>query len=276
MQSSSVAEQRAERMAAYVAEAQLNAPPTATSAAEALAALKSTQRQVWKVRWDNSHKETFWRLAVDGVALYGAARFTHGHPLPCLCCAGRVSRLHHFWDCPIARHVAREVQRCLPANELTRPHLWLLRAPPGVRPCVWQVVALAALSAMESGRRHHVALVQQHEAQRDLATAAARAHEAWRKRPPTAAEAPPPPLPSLTPAGAVLVAQASASAVEVFWAALESFVSLYEQYRPPPAWTDLPADHPFVRTTHAPAAPGAAAGGARLQLAPRPPPALPL
>jgi hypothetical protein len=260
------------------------ATPTAAQAARALTELQATQRHMWRVRWDNHYKETWWRLAVNGVAMFGAARYTHGTPLPCLCCAGRVSRLHHFWECPIATRVVSELQLCLPidAAPLTRAHVWLLREPPGVRPCVWQVVALAALSAMNSGRRSLTRLTMANAGERQHAKAVERQHRAWQQQvhdsaPGTPAAAPLPALPAPSPIRHIHLVEASLNAVEEFWAALESFTSLYEQCQPPLAWADLPTDHPFVRTTHdIAAAPGAAAGGeVRLLLAPRPPRAPP-
>jgi hypothetical protein len=39
-------------------------------------------------------------------------------------------------------------------QDVHRKHLWLAQAPDGVQQCVWDVVALAALNAMERGRRY--------------------------------------------------------------------------------------------------------------------------
>ena len=40
---------------------------------------------------------------------------------------------------------------------MTRAHLWLLECPEGFEQCVWDVIALAAVSAMEVGRRYLLA-----------------------------------------------------------------------------------------------------------------------
>ncbi len=65
--------------------------------------------------------------------------------------AGRPSlgsslRQHQFWECPVAL-AARAQLLAVPQTAV-----WLLEAPPGMHKQVWQVVCLAALSAMAWGR----------------------------------------------------------------------------------------------------------------------------
>lgn len=72
-----------------------------------------------------------------------------------------VPRLHTFWACPVARAVRAQLEAALPGVRLERAHLWLLRLPPGGHGLcsrAWALVSLAALHAMEHGRRHLYAL----------------------------------------------------------------------------------------------------------------------
>ena len=89
---------------------------------------------------------------------------------------------------------------------ITREGIWLLQPPAGVQECVWSVVCMAALTAMEQGRRHAKALVNRGQA-----------------------------------AGAA--ARASAHAVAAFWGRLSNFVALGA---PPKGWTNVSAAHPFI------------------------------
>ncbi|GLC39848.1 hypothetical protein PLESTB_001292900 [Pleodorina starrii] len=132
-----------------------------------LSRFRATQARLWSgVRWENDNKETMWRLAVDGVPLPGN---THLARVPIEACgcgaygeadAGRPCspRLHHFWECPVARAVREQIDRHLPPPQAaagattTRQQLWLAQAPPGCEQAPWDVIALAALSAMEVGR----------------------------------------------------------------------------------------------------------------------------
>lgn len=120
-------------------------------------------RTVWRVPWENRHKEVLWRLAVNGVA--GAGGCDVCLTGPCACGGGALTaehirsgnstplRQHTFWLCPVARDVVRQLQRGLGNQPLAQWNLWLLQPPRDVRPAVWRVVALAALEAMEMGRR---------------------------------------------------------------------------------------------------------------------------
>ena len=113
--------------------------------------------------WENRHKEVLWRLAVNGVA--GAGGCDVCLTGPCACGGGALTaehirsgnstplRQHTFWLCPVARDVVRQLQRGLGNQPLAQWNLWLLQPPRDVRPAVWRVVALAALEAMEMGRR---------------------------------------------------------------------------------------------------------------------------
>ena len=61
----------------------------------------------------------------------------------------------------MAKAVRAQLELGLPGVAVLRVHVWLLQAPavpPGLCPRAWALVALAALAAMEHGRRHLYAL----------------------------------------------------------------------------------------------------------------------
>jgi hypothetical protein len=109
----------------------------------------------WALRWDNNRKEILWRLMLD--ALPTAERMHHAQE-QCACGADCPGRLHHYWECPVAQAVVKVLHDQLALNgvqvAVCRPHVWLAR-----RPCsrlhagVWLVAALAALLAMDKGRK---------------------------------------------------------------------------------------------------------------------------
>jgi hypothetical protein len=142
------AQQRQRLQAAYVAHALNPAAPlrvvNATACTSLAARLRSTLAAVWRLPWDNKHKDTLWRLQVDGIR---AAKV----PGPCPCGAPIArqpfaKRQHQFWECPVAMAVRAQ----LPAGPQSA--VWLLEAPEGIHVQVWHVVCLAALSAMAWGR----------------------------------------------------------------------------------------------------------------------------
>ena len=227
------------------------------------AALSGTLRRAWALKWENQHKEVLWRMSVQGVR--GAA----GHDLPthhaCPCgglaagaCAATALQ-HHFWSCPVAAAVVGELQRGWEAGEgalaaevpaVRREEVWLL-APP-VRPSaglqqrrlhggVWSVVCLAALTAMDHGRRALVAMHLGREAaqrqaapQRQLGGGGRQLSlfEAWGLPPP-----PPPPLPPLAP-------RAAGAAAARFWSLLADFAELGVDHK---SWDSLAGEgHPFL------------------------------
>lgn len=173
---------------------------------ELLALLK----RLWHVRWENQRKEPFWRLVYN--AFPTAARLHRNEP--CLCGgAGVPDRCHHFWACPVAQAVlgaisaAASSQQPLPAP-LSKASIWLARPPPTVYRDVWEVVCLAAVAAMDHGRRRMYAL----------------------------SSGPPPPTP--------LHVSSGRSAVARFWELLVDFVSLGCA---PASWqAHCPPGHPFI------------------------------
>ena len=129
---------------------------------QALAGFMATsQRLVWKVRWDNHVKEVYWRLVLNGLA---TAERLHKPAQQCLCRAVGPGRRHHFWDCPVAQAVVQSMeaqfvghQALQPGEPLTPRHVLLMRPPATLAGTlhggVWQVVCLAAVSAMDVGRK---------------------------------------------------------------------------------------------------------------------------
>ena len=206
------------RLAAFLQEA---AAPPQVSVAQHLEKLDA----VWRLPWHNYHKEVLWRLSLDGFAMVDGARFHQrdGGARSCPCGRGLVSRIHHFWRCPAAQSVVAAIRSALPpaaAQQLTRHHVWLVRAPPGVHGGVWQVVSLAALSAM---------------------------HRAWlaiqgpRMRPDD-------PRRATVASPAVRYERACLAVVEWFWSALRDFVWLNPE--PPKSWSSygrVPLSHPFLQ-----------------------------
>ena len=122
--------------------------------------LADSLRRVWyTVKWENLNKEAWWRLTVDGIPLLGNSHMRGAPRTECGCGAYSAAtpnctpRQHHFWRCPVAQSVVGEVSGRA-GVQITRAHLWLLECPDGFQQCVWDVIALAAISAMEVGRRY--------------------------------------------------------------------------------------------------------------------------
>ena len=130
----------------------------------ALEALRGSLRRLWQsLKWENANKEIFWRLAVDGVPLPGNSHMRGAPVVACGCgsfSAGHqglgAPRQHHFWHCPVAQAVVGQVE-ARAGIPVARSHLWLASPPAGFHERVWDVVSLAALSAMEVGRRYMAA-----------------------------------------------------------------------------------------------------------------------
>jgi hypothetical protein len=117
-----------------------------------LSELHTLLRNLWKLPWDNSRKEVFWRLTLDGLP--SAARM---HMLGVSCDCGMVApdRQHHFWGCPVAQAVTQMLQQHIPPQcHVHRINVWLCRPPsPDLHVGVWQVVCLAAVISMNKGRQ---------------------------------------------------------------------------------------------------------------------------
>jgi hypothetical protein len=246
----------------------------------------TAQRQLWKLKWDNEFKEVYWRLVLNGLAT--AERM---HLQECRCVCGPVAggqpagRRHHFWECPVARSVVGVLQQQLVgwyAGVLQPRHLLCMECPvvalgPGapapdhaLHKGVWRVVCLAAINAMDVGRRaanklgaevaeqaaaeaaqQQAAAVpqgqrlitdllqpaaltpaqQQHQAQvRQRRQLLVQQEEQQRQQ-----------------AAAARLAEVQQQAVSRFWELLQDFVALEAA---PQSWLPLLApDHPFLRVT---------------------------
>jgi len=112
-------------------------------------------RHLWRVPWDNAHKEVLWRLALN--ALPTAAR-RHATD-PCCCGTPAPDAMHHFWACPVAETLrtvlAAHLQRrgLLPCPLQAQHVLLALPPSPRLHAGAWRVVCLAAVCALDHARR---------------------------------------------------------------------------------------------------------------------------
>ena len=129
----------------------------------------ATLEDLWALPWENRHKDTFWRMSVNGVAGAGGHDICMAGPCPCGWHMGPrargsiehkrlvgapLMRAHTFWLCSVAEAVLHELVAALPRGiHLHRMHVWLCIPPcPAVHVAVWRVVCLAAVAAMNVGR----------------------------------------------------------------------------------------------------------------------------
>jgi hypothetical protein len=159
LQMGTVRAARRQKYSHYVAEA---LPVRRARTAPGVGCVRQAHRQLWSLRWDNQVKELMWRLPLDGLA---NAQRMHNDMDTCLCGASQPGRSHHFWQCPVAEAVMHTISANLPATWCSRPatrpavtksHLWLMKPPPGpkrMHPGLWRVICLAALNAMDVGRK---------------------------------------------------------------------------------------------------------------------------
>lgn len=122
--------------------------------------LRALLKRLWRIRWENKRKEPFWRLVYD--AFPTAARMHLQDPCRCGAVA-TADRHHHFWACPVAQSVVAAITAAVSAARplaapLPKAAIWLARPPAGVYCGVWEVVCLAAVAAMDHGRRKMYAL----------------------------------------------------------------------------------------------------------------------
>ena len=219
----SLQQERQHRFAAFEAEAAAGTlgAPAAPDGSEVARLLP----RLWQLPWENQHKETYWRLVLNALPL--ASRMgSSSRPCPCGHPSPSPGRCHHYWDCPVARAVLATLAAQLGGRQPTRLQLWLMRRPPRVHAGVWDAVCLAALAAMDGGRRQ-------------LSARTLHAHEVG-SRPSSSRHPPPPPPPP-----AQLAAAAQRHAVARFWDLLQDLCAVGTL---PAAWrSEVPASHPFVR-----------------------------
>ena len=220
LQQSGLQQERLQRFAAFEALAAPGTPAVADGSEVA-----RLLPRLWQLPWENQHKEVYWRLVLNGLAL--ASRMHGSGPQPCACGspAPQPDRRHHFWDCPVAAAVRSTLAAQLGGQQPSRQQLWLMRHPAGVHAGVWDAVCLAALAAMDGGRRQLAARLLQARQAADG---------------PSSSRHPPPPPP--TPAQ--LVPAAQRHAVARLWDLLQDLCTVGTA---PAAWQQqLPAEHPFI------------------------------
>eukprot|EP00775_Hariotina_reticulata_P015302 gene15302-biopygen3871 len=169
----------------------------------------------WDVRVANNYKEAAWKLPLNAFPTAARMQLHSNHCVACGVLAPDVS--HHFWSCPVAVSVRREIEQqlvafaILPAGaNLTSAQIWLGCKPSEDRlhSLIWDMVCIAAVHAMDRGRA-----------------------TAWAVAPSLA-----------TP---VLINQvAGRAAVGAFWSALADFAAT--SYVPRSARTVLLTQQPFL------------------------------
>jgi hypothetical protein len=154
-------------------------------------AVIAAQNQLWHVHWDNHYKEVYWRLVLNGLAT--GERL---HQQQCRCICGSLpdglppDRRHHFWECSVARSVVDVLRQQLVGGWCRVPlqphHVLCMERPKGVSDAltlhkgVWRVVCLAAINAMDLGRRAACQISVQERENRAADAAAQRAAAAPR------------------------------------------------------------------------------------------------
>jgi hypothetical protein len=215
-----------EREARWATFLQLAGQGATPDQAPTVADLQLMLRKLWRLRWDNERKEVLWWLVLDGLPT--TERMHQGEQgYVCECGAATPGRVHHYWECPVAQAVVHALQGELPQLQqpLLRVHVWVARAPlEQLHKGVWRVVALAALNAMDTGRK----LLWK-----------------WHKHPPQQVG---------LQSEQQRVQVASAVAVASLWDMLTDFVELGQYHA---TWKlEVAAGHPFIQ-----AVPGPGPGG---------------
>ena len=201
---------------------------------DAVSDFRCVLEEGWRLKWENGQKEVLWRLSVDGVRSANA-RTARSWSCPCCPVTTCDPRLHCFWHCPIAEAVIHEICISMPLDcaPITRAAVWLCSIEcDDIYPDVWLVVCMAALSAMEHGRRQLWRLHREVQEAGPPPAVQLTLQQAWYRndnpvvRPPT------------------VVSRASALAVADFWGRLGSFAALRLA---PESWLGaVGATHPFL------------------------------
>jgi hypothetical protein len=157
LQHEQVRQRRAEEHRLFVADA-VGRAPNSPVVSEEVQRLMETLPRLWQeTKWEKTHKEAYWRLTVDGIPLLRHSHMRRAGAARCGCgvrpghgASQDTPRQHHFWACPVA--VVGQVEPRL-GETITRAHVWLVQAPGHTEQCVWGVIVLAAIAAMDTGRR---------------------------------------------------------------------------------------------------------------------------
>jgi hypothetical protein len=235
---------RSKYVAAALAQGRSGLPDQTTAVKKEQTELEKRMAALWQLKWDNIHKETLWRLTVNGVVGAGGHGISQRDPCPCGWggCEGAAHqdeeqrafswRSHCFWHCPVARAVISELATALPACERVEcADVWLLRGPlnAGVHAEVWALVCMVALEAMAFGRKALWAISRGEDDTRDAGQTRITDffHVVSGHRPSVS-----------------VVQRASRKAAAMFWCLLQDFVAVQEV----PAWwgSEVGPDHPFV------------------------------
>jgi hypothetical protein len=218
---------------AFVALA-VGAPATLAHCRAFAAALKA----VWRTPCANQLKCTMWRLAVDAIP------GSRVRPWRCPCDLHTThpsSRLHSFWDCPVAVAVRAQLQHGLGMDALPRHAVWLAAQPrPDVHMPVWHLVACLALDAMEYGRR--LLWVRRHSAvYPDPGPARLASLRGALPRDVIDAQI----MPAVVQARGDMVSAVSNMAAARFWHNVHDFAGAHRVVLPA-RFDSVPADHPFL------------------------------
>jgi hypothetical protein len=124
-----------------------------STAQDADAAANKMKKIFWRlsrIKWNNKFKESFWRLVYNGLIV--SERLQHGKACGA-CGAQRPGRLHHFWECPVAKALLNSIATAAGAEQITREQLWMIVPPEGINEAVWEIVCLAAVTALNVSRK---------------------------------------------------------------------------------------------------------------------------
>ena len=122
-------------------------PPSRLVFDTTFAAFPATLRRLWLIPWENTHKEAYWRLALDAFAMVGNSHMGGSMPR-CACSPIVISpRLHYFWECAILRALVTVLSESS-GYPVLRHNLWLAIPPHGlIWGKVWDVFSSNVFSA---------------------------------------------------------------------------------------------------------------------------------
>ena len=255
MQLQPIREERMQRQAAYVAEALNGADvaeltPLLQAPQQAALHLQGMLANAWSIRWENSHKETLWRLSINACHHIGNGATQHTQQqqtYQCHCAAATpCSRAHHYHECEVAAAVFSAIQAAIPGcPPLQRHHIWLAHPPvQRMHKEIWLVVCMAALECIEHGRKY---LVREHRRRQEQQRSRQQGGMQQTQLTDFYSLLTPPPA-QLTPAQV-----AAESAVTQFWRTLENFaciaLSTQSSDREERWKRQIQQDHPLLALT---------------------------